>query len=104
MVTGKGGRLRGVQTFWDPAEFGVPACGLEALAGAGPEANAALLLEVFEGGGRTAIADALVLNAGLALWAAGAVRGPHAGMQTAREALRSGAALRTLRRVQELAR
>lgn len=79
----------------DPADLGIPRCEVADLAGGDAATNAAILRDVF-GGARGAVADALVLNAGYALAAAGVAGGPAEGVAMAQEAQRSGRAGDTL--------
>jgi anthranilate phosphoribosyltransferase len=76
-------------------DVGLPEAPPEALAGGGPEDNAATARAVLEGepGPR---ADLVLLNAGAAVYAAGAASDLREGVEVAREAIASGAAARTL--------
>ena len=85
----------GVTTFnFDPADIGLPRARLDDLLGGAPEENAAITREVLGGYDRGPRRDIVLLNAAAALslesgdWAA--------GLQTATEAIDSGAALGTL--------
>jgi len=73
----------------DPLDLGIPRCEVADLAGGDAAHNARLLMDVF-GGERNAIADALNLNAGVALHAAGLVGSPQEGVSRAQEAQRRG--------------
>lgn len=76
----------------DPRKLGIPPCTVEDLKGGDAALNAAILKDVF-GGARGAVADALNLNAGVALAAAGAADGtPEGGVALAQEIQRSGKA------------
>lgn len=75
----------------DPADLGIPRCEVSDLAGGDAATNAAILRDVF-GGARGAVADALNLNAGYALAAAGLAAGPAEGVAMAAEAQRAGRA------------
>ena len=76
----------------DPRKLGIPPCTIEDLKGGDAALNAAILKDVF-GGARGAVADALNLNAGVALAAAGAADGtPEGGVALAQEIQRAGKA------------
>jgi anthranilate phosphoribosyltransferase len=79
----------------DPLELGVPRCAPEELRGGTPAENAAAIRAVFAGGdgGRR---DAILLNAAGAIAAAGHAEGLREGLEQARAALDSGAALERL--------
>lgn len=79
----------------DPAKLGIPRCSLEDLKGGEPAHNATLLLRTFSGE-RGAIADALILNAGVALAVANHSSSIEEGVEIARSHLRQGKALETL--------
>lgn len=81
----------------DPAEFGVARCRPEALGGGEPEENAARLRRALAGEAGP-VGDALVLNAGAALYVAGRVVSVRDGVNSAREVLASGGAAKTLDR------
>ena len=88
----------GIKTYsLDPLDVGIPRCEVEALAGGDAKLNAQILFDVF-GGARSAVADALVLNAGYALAACEVAETPEEGIKMAQEAQRSGAAATTLQR------
>ncbi len=76
----------------DPADFGMPRCKPSDLAGGERDYNAATLEGALRGEGSEALNDALVLQAGLVLELVGAAGGLREGLDTARDALRSGAA------------
>ena len=79
----------------EPERFGLARVGLEALAGGGPEENAALMHRVL-GGETGPLADVTALNAGAAIYVAGAAATLEEGCEQARAALASGAAARKL--------
>lgn len=82
----------------DPRKLGIPPCTIEDLKGGDAALNAAILKDVF-GGARGAVADALNLNAGVALAAAGAADGtPEGGVALAQEIQRSGKAGEVLKK------
>lgn len=80
----------------EPLELGIPRCEVADLAGGDSALNASILQDVF-GGARGAVADALNLNAGAALAAAGVAPSARDGVAMAQEAQRRGAAGDTLR-------
>jgi anthranilate phosphoribosyltransferase len=79
----------------DPAELGIPAPDAGALRGGDAQQNAAILRAVLEGeaGPRR---DIVCLNAGGALWVAGAAEGLREGLVLAQKSIDSGAACRAL--------
>ncbi|MBE0466869.1 MAG: anthranilate phosphoribosyltransferase, partial [Candidatus Desulforudis sp.] len=79
----------------DPADLGFERAGVEALAGGSPEENAGLTLKILNGD-RGPRRDAVLLNASLALLAAGQAESMTEAVQLAAEVLDSGAALRKL--------
>jgi len=78
-----------------PEDAGLPVASADALGGGGPEDNAATARAVLDGeaGPRS---DLVLLNAGAAVYAAGAAETLREGVEAAREAIASGAAARTL--------
>ncbi len=76
----------------DPINHGFPKCTLEDLRGGDAIANAKTLKEVFLGRPGP-IADALIFTTGYSLWIYGKVDNADEGIEIAREALRSGAAM-----------
>ena len=85
------GGLAGAPYELDPARLGIPKCTIDDLKGGDAKLNASILKDVF-GGARNAVADALNLNAGVALAAAGVVGTPEDGVAAAQEAQRAGRA------------
>lgn len=75
----------------EPQDFGIPRCSIEDLKGGDAQLNAKILKDVF-GGERGAVADALNLNAGVALAAAQVASSPQEGVAMAQEAQRAGKA------------
>ena len=87
----------------DPLELAVPRCAPEELRGGSPEENAATIRAVFRGenGGRR---SAILLNAAGAIAAGGLAEDLREGLELAREAVDSGAALERLQRLAEYSR
>jgi len=97
-------RLEGgkVNTFrLDPGQYGLDKCRPDEIKGGAPERNAEIVLEILRGepGPRTDIA---VLNAGAAIMLGEAARGLEEGIEMARDALRSGAAMHKLEELRRL--
>jgi anthranilate phosphoribosyltransferase len=82
-------------TELDARELGVELCALSDLAGGDPQRNAEITLAVLAGEAGPA-SDATALNAAAAIVVAGRAADLGEGLQQAREALRSGAAMATL--------
>jgi anthranilate phosphoribosyltransferase len=80
----------------DPLELGVARCAPEELRGGSPEHNAAVIRAVFEGREQGAKRDAILLNAAGAIAAGGHAEDLREGLETAREAVDSGAAAERL--------
>ena len=66
----------------DPLDLGIPRCSVEDLAGGDAALNASILTDVF-GGARGPVADALNLNAGVALAACEVAPTPAEGVAMA---------------------
>jgi anthranilate phosphoribosyltransferase len=81
----------------DPQALGIRPCTLQELQGSDAEYNARLLNDAFEGK-ESAIADALILNAGAALWIYGREPTLQQGVDCARAVLASGAAAQLLKK------
>ena len=79
----------------DAREIGIELCALSDLAGGDPQRNAEIALAVLSGESGPA-ADATALNAAAALVVAGRAADLGEGVEQAREALRSGAAMATV--------
>jgi anthranilate phosphoribosyltransferase len=82
-------------TELDARDLGIELCALSDLAGGDPRRNADITLAVLAGEPGPA-ADATALNAAAALVVAGRAADLGAGLEAARDALRSGAAMATL--------
>jgi anthranilate phosphoribosyltransferase len=87
----------------DPLDFGISRCDVKDLAGGDAALNARILKDVF-GGERNPVADALNLNAGVALAAAKVAGDVKEGISMAQDAQRSGKAADTLRKWIEVSR
>ena len=86
-----------------PEDAGVERVPLAALAGGGPQQNAAMLQEVLSGA-RGAVREAVVLNSGAALWVAGLSPSLREGCERARQLLDDGAPARKLEALVKLSR
>lgn len=82
-----------------PEDFGFSRCTLEEVQGGSPQYNADLIRRIFAGEEEGPKRDFLLLNNGFALYAAGLVDSPEAGMSRARETLESGAATAKLEEI-----
>lgn len=85
-----------------PEAAGVEPAPLRALAGAGPEENAAWLTGMLDGNGDPVHADAIALNAGTLAWVTGKAPTLVTGVRLARQALHGGGCARRLARMTEL--
>lgn len=90
------GEWSGRREIWDAAERGWPHHPGCALAGADPQTNVADLFDLARGRGRPALAEAVALNAGLALWSVGAAADLDDGRARAHAALADGTLARWL--------
>ncbi len=82
-----------------PEEFGVTRYSVEELRGGTAAQNARLAREVLAGGGPAAIREAVLLNAGAALYICGIARNVGEGYLRARETVQGGGALAKLDQV-----
>jgi len=82
-----------------PADYGLPTCGADALAGGDARHNARELQRALSGESRGAHRDALLLGAALALEVAGRESTPRAALARAAQAIDSGAARELLARL-----
>jgi anthranilate phosphoribosyltransferase len=87
-----------------PADYGLAQCHPRELLGGDARHNAERLRAVLAGEDRGAFADALVLGTALVLELVGRADTPRAGVELARTAVASGAALGVLTRLQDFAR
>lgn len=83
-----------------PADYGLPLCRADALAGADAQHNARELKRVLDGESRGAHRDALLLGAALALEVTGREAAPRAAVARAAQAIDSGAARELLLRLE----
>ena len=84
-----------------PEDFGFARCSRDALRGGSPEENARITRDILSGA-QGPKRDAVLLNAGAALYIAGAAESMKAGTVLAAELIDSGKAAETLRRFIEL--
>ncbi|KAJ8609242.1 hypothetical protein CTAYLR_008055 [Chrysophaeum taylorii] len=87
------------KTKWtlEPLDFGIPRCTLEDLKGGDADLNARALRECLAASDATdARRDAIALNAAMGLYVYGAADSVEAGLDLAREGLRTGAGLEKL--------
>lgn len=85
----------------DPLSLGFSSCSLKELQGGDAKLNASILKKVFLGK-QNAVADALVFNAGAAIWIFGKANTLEEGIQLARKKLREGKALELIRKWTEI--
>lgn len=90
------GEWTGRREQWDAASRGWPFHAGQELAGGVPVENVALLNALAAGHGRAALAEAVALNAGAALWSAGAASDLEDGRARAHAALVDGTLARWL--------
>ena len=80
-----------------PEDAGLERRPLESLKGGGPDENAERMTALLKGQGQDAEVDAVALNAGALLFAAGLASGLRDGVEAARDAIASGEGHRRLR-------
>lgn len=85
----------------EAGKYGLKKAALSDLAGSTPEANAAELLRVLQGG-KGAFRDVIVYNAGTVCWLAGKAKSIKQGISLASGALDKGGALEKLERLKAL--
>ncbi|CAN5132863.1 anthranilate phosphoribosyltransferase [soil metagenome] len=83
----------------DPARFNLTANSADELAGASPEENARVILEVLAGRGERGARSAVVLNAAAAVYVSGRVKSFAAAVEEATGALDGGAGMDALERL-----
>ena len=80
----------------NPEHFGLEKIADEAsLQGGTPTENAKMIIQILEGAGG-AVSDLVLMNSAAALWVAGKVENPRAGVALAKEVIASGAARKKL--------
>ncbi len=92
-------RARGRDYTLTPEEFGIPRFSVEELKGGTATQNAATALAILEGRGPDAVREAVLLNAGAALYICGIARNIGDGYLSARKALESGETRAALARI-----
>jgi len=86
-----------ISTYYiKPSDFGIKEAPMEAVKGGGPEHNAKILRDIFDGVETGPFRDVIVLNAGFALYVADRAKTPLEGVKLAGEIVASGAAKRKL--------
>ena len=95
----QGSEIRSIS--FTPEEAGLASAPVEDLAGAGPDENAAWLIELLEGKGRRTQGDAVALNAGVLAWVTGLAPTLRQATRLARQALDGGGAAVKLGRLVE---
>lgn len=83
----------------DPARFDLTAGSADELAGASPDENARVILDVLTGQGRRGARSAVLLNAAAAVYVSGRVSSFDAAVDEATRALDSGAGMAVLERL-----
>lgn len=84
-----------------PEQFGFERCDRNDLKGGTPEENAKITIDILSGE-RSARRNAVLLNAGAAIYAARAAQSIEEGIKKAAEAIDSGAALEVLKKYREV--
>ena len=87
-----------------PENFGIFDCSEDELMGGDGAENAALAMEVLNGGGRKTIKAAVCLNAGAVLYLCGRAKNLTEGYKKAEEAINSGKTLAKLKEIQEVSK
>ncbi len=80
----------------DALDYGFKPATLDDLGGGSPDFNASITRAILSGEDVQARSDVVLLNAGAALYAASAAPDIRAGIEVARESIKSGAALKKL--------
>tara|TARA_B110000285_G_scaffold32427_1_gene33820 strand:+ start:1236 stop:2294 length:1059 start_codon:yes stop_codon:yes gene_type:complete len=96
------GALASIPKTFNATDVGLHACEFSDLKGGGVEANLATMHALLSGAVNAVpvgLRDSVLLNAGVALWIAGAAPDAKSGVAKARETLLSGAAAQWLERV-----
>jgi anthranilate phosphoribosyltransferase len=98
------GRLASESGGLNAADAGLPSCEFSELAGGDVEANLAMMHALLSGGPSavpSGLRNTVLLNAGVALWVAGAAVDLEDGVSKARQHLESGAVAEWLQRVRD---
>jgi len=90
------GELANVRATWLPGDYGLTTAPASDLQGGLPGHNLALWGDILVGAAPEGLIDSLAYGAGTALWVAGVVPDPLAGITRAREALADGSVRRNL--------
>lgn len=86
-----------ISTYYiKPSDFGIKEASLEAVKGGGPEKNAGIIKDIFEGRETGPYKDVIVINSGFALYIADKVSTPQEGVALADKIITSGDAARKL--------
>ena len=86
-----------ISTYYiKPSDFGITEAPMEAVKGGGPEKNASILMDIFDGKETGPYRDVIVLNSGFALFIADKVSTPQEGVALAGKIIKSGDAARKL--------
>jgi anthranilate phosphoribosyltransferase len=88
----------------DAAQLGLARATLSDLGGGSPEFNAGITRSILENKATPARHNVVLLNAGAALYAAGAANDIHAGVEMAQDSIRSGKALHKLNDLADMSR
>ncbi|MBC7790611.1 MAG: anthranilate phosphoribosyltransferase, partial [Anaerolineae bacterium] len=84
-----------------PSDLGIPQATAAELMGGDPAANAVRITEILENRSRDGGRAAVILNAGAALYVAGAAHDLPSGVESANRALGRGEGIRALERLRE---
>ncbi|MEI7541696.1 MAG: anthranilate phosphoribosyltransferase [bacterium] len=86
-----------IKTYYiKPSDFGIKEAPLAAVKGGGPEKNAGIIRDIFEGREKGPYKDVIVINSGFALYIADKVSTPQEGVVLAQKVIESGEAARKL--------
>lgn len=86
----------------DPESFGVRKMPLQSIVGGDAKENANILLNIFQNNATDAQRDIVILNTAASLMVDGLARDMQDGMEMAREALKSGRAMKKLNQIVEV--
>ncbi len=95
------GDFSGLDTVWQPKDLGLANCEPEHIKGGTAAENLATLKAILKGEGQRGLVDTIILNAGCALWTAGAADDIKHGIALARESLLKGKLAAWLEKAQE---